>query len=91
MLYDFVILMPGNSYTLCVSEDRLESTVNAIIATLKTPGHIFQIKGENRETQIRGESIYGWYYKPHEKTVQEKLLDGMNKVIEPPEDDWKKE
>jgi hypothetical protein len=88
-LYDFVILLSGNSYTCCVEKDAIKGVELALVEALNHPEKTVCLKDGNRSAQLRPGAIMGWYYKPHEKSTQEKMLETFKNAVEPPEDNWK--
>ncbi len=88
-LYDFVILLSGNSYICCVEKDSIKALEYSLVEALNNPSKTICLKDGNRSAQSRPSAILGWYSKPHEKSPQDKMLDVMKKAIEPPEDNWK--
>jgi len=89
MLYDFVIMMPGNSYITHVKESQIKSMDESVENAVKKGDAILRFSDGNRHAQIRVGAITGWYFKPHEKSVQEKVLDTIQRAVDPPEDSWK--
>jgi len=89
MLYDFVIMMPGNSYITCVEESQIKTMDESVDNAVKKGDAILQFSDGRRRAKIRVGAISGWYFKPHEKSVQEKVLDTIQRAVDPPEDNWK--
>jgi hypothetical protein len=88
-LYDLVIMMPGNSYITAVEPSQIRAMDEAIENAVKKGDAILKFQDGNRHAQIRVGAISGWYFKPHEKSVQEKVLDTIQRAVDPPEDNWK--
>jgi hypothetical protein len=90
MLYDLVIMLPGNSYITCFEEVDVPKMEDIISVSVNAnPPQLLVLKDGNRTAHIKPTAILGWYFKPHEKAMQEKMYEVVKKAIEPPEDDWK--
>jgi hypothetical protein len=89
MLYDFVVLLNGNNYISYVPENDVETLNESMVKALADSQKTLTLINGKRVAQIRSEAVLGWYFKPHEQNVQEKLLDTIKKQIDPPEDGWK--
>lgn len=88
-IYDLVILLPGNSYICYIEKSQIQNIEKSIVDQLNKPDQMLKLNDGNRTAQIRPSSILGWYFKPHEKPIGEKMLDVVKKVVEPPEESWK--
>ena len=89
MLYDFTLLLPGNTYVMVVKQSEAEEFNEKVKDAIKKPDALLTFESGNKTSNIRAGSIFGWYYNPHEKSFQEQALNAINKSIDPPEDDWK--
>jgi len=88
-LYDFVILLPGNSYICYVTKNDIKNLELSLVEAIKNPTKTVCITDGNRSAQLKPDAISGWYYKPHEQSAQEKMLEVVKKAVEPPEENWK--
>ena len=90
-MYDLVIMLPGNTYTANVEKSLIPNVDKIISDALKTPDALLKLDDGERSLQLRPSTILGWYFKKHTQTPQERMLDIVEKSIEPPEDDWKRD
>jgi len=89
MLYQLVLLLPGNTYCCNVEEKDIPSMEKSVLDIMDNPTLSLKLKYDKRNAYIRSSSILGFYFKPYEKSTDKQVLDLLKIVAQPPEDNWK--